>query len=103
MFLWWCEPPSFSSHCVPPYAILTLEQEKRSRLDHNFAVIEVDPTLCLAFFYSNQLMLVVLCCCCCRQSLAVAYWLLARMVLEMRGTLPKDTKWDVLPDIFMYR
>jgi hypothetical protein len=28
---------------------------------------------------------------------------LCRMVLEMRGTLTKEVKWDVLPDMFMYR
>jgi small subunit ribosomal protein SAe len=38
-----------------------------------------------------------------RNSLAVIYWLLCRMVLEMRGTITAENPWDVLPDMFLYR
>ncbi|CAN0365471.1 unnamed protein product, partial [Ascophyllum nodosum] len=31
------------------------------------------------------------------------YWLLAREVLRMRGTIDRQQPWDVLVDLFFYR
>ena len=30
-------------------------------------------------------------------------WFLAREVLRIRGTLPRNEPWDVMPDLFFYR
>eukprot|EP00823_Brevimastigomonas_motovehiculus_P009099 TRINITY_DN8781_c0_g1_i1.p1 TRINITY_DN8781_c0_g1~~TRINITY_DN8781_c0_g1_i1.p1 ORF type:complete len:291 (+),score=75.49 TRINITY_DN8781_c0_g1_i1:65-874(+) len=38
-----------------------------------------------------------------RKSVALMWWLLAREVLRMRGDLPRDQPWNVVPDLFMYR
>jgi len=36
-------------------------------------------------------------------SLGVIYWLLAREVLRLRGTIPRATPWEVMVDMFFYR
>lgn len=38
-----------------------------------------------------------------KHSLAVVYWLLAREVLRMRGTIMRQEPWDVMVDLFIYR
>jgi len=38
-----------------------------------------------------------------KHSLGLIYWLLAREVLYMRGTLSRATPWDVMVDLFFYR
>jgi len=38
-----------------------------------------------------------------KHSLGLIYWLLAREVLHMRGTLSRATPWDVMVDLFFYR
>ncbi|KAI4386913.1 hypothetical protein MLD38_004789 [Melastoma candidum] len=38
-----------------------------------------------------------------KHSIGCLFWLLARMVLQMRGTIPVGHKWDVMVDLFFYR
>jgi small subunit ribosomal protein SAe len=39
-----------------------------------------------------------------RHSIGLVWWLLAREVLRLRGTLPdRDAEWDVMPDMYFYR
>lgn len=38
-----------------------------------------------------------------KHSIAVMYWLLARMVLQMRGVVTPTNPWDVMVDLFFYR
>jgi len=38
-----------------------------------------------------------------KHSLGLIYWLLAREVLHLRGTLNRATPWDVMVDLFFYR
>lgn len=43
---------------------------------------------------------------CCQKgkhSIGVLYYLLARMVLQMRGTVTQSKPWDVMVDLFFYR
>lgn len=36
-------------------------------------------------------------------SIGLMWWLLAREVLRLRGTIARETKWDVVVDLFFYR
>ncbi|XP_042515719.1 40S ribosomal protein SA-like [Macadamia integrifolia] len=38
-----------------------------------------------------------------KHSIGCLFWLLARMVLQMRGTIHPGKKWDVMVDLFFYR
>ncbi|KAL0547146.1 hypothetical protein IC582_017072 [Cucumis melo] len=38
-----------------------------------------------------------------KHSIGCLFWLLARMVLQMRGTVRPGYKWDVMVDLFFYR
>ncbi|CAN0877762.1 40S ribosomal protein SA [Linum grandiflorum] len=38
-----------------------------------------------------------------RHSIGCLFWLLARMVLQMRGTIPQGHKWDIMVDLFFFR
>jgi len=38
-----------------------------------------------------------------KHSIGVLYWLLSRMVLQMRGSLQPGQPWDVVVDLFFYR
>ncbi|GAB4849994.1 hypothetical protein Ancab_029293 [Ancistrocladus abbreviatus] len=38
-----------------------------------------------------------------KHSIGCLFWLLARMVLQMRGTIRLGQKWDVMVDLFFYR
>eukprot|EP00244_Chara_vulgaris_P005998 TRINITY_DN22_c0_g1_i1.p1 TRINITY_DN22_c0_g1~~TRINITY_DN22_c0_g1_i1.p1 ORF type:complete len:339 (-),score=68.35 TRINITY_DN22_c0_g1_i1:382-1398(-) len=38
-----------------------------------------------------------------KHSIGCLYWLLARMVLQMRGTVTVERPWDVMVDLFFYR
>ena len=38
-----------------------------------------------------------------KHSIGVLYWLLARMVLQMRGQVSPQNPWDIVVDLFFYR
>ncbi|KAI8149216.1 ribosomal protein S2, flavodoxin-like domain-containing protein [Fennellomyces sp. T-0311] len=38
-----------------------------------------------------------------KHAIGLVYWLLARAVLRLRGTLDYETPWDVMVDMFFYR
>lgn len=38
-----------------------------------------------------------------KQSVAIMYWLLTREVLRLRGEISRKLKWDVVPDLFLFR
>ncbi|KAI3985248.1 hypothetical protein MKX01_039493 [Papaver californicum] len=38
-----------------------------------------------------------------KNSIGCLFWMLARMVLQMRGTILPGHKWDVMVDLFFYR
>jgi len=37
------------------------------------------------------------------QSIGLMWWLLCREVLNLRGTISRETKWEVMVDLFFYR
>jgi small subunit ribosomal protein SAe len=37
------------------------------------------------------------------ESVGLIYWLLAREILFLRGTIPRSQSWDVMVDLFFYR
>jgi len=38
-----------------------------------------------------------------RQAIGMMYWLLAREVLRMRGSIPRSVPWEIMVDLFFYR
>jgi small subunit ribosomal protein SAe len=38
-----------------------------------------------------------------KESIALMYWMLAREVMHLRGTLPRTQEWDVMVDSFFWR
>ncbi|KAL3835678.1 hypothetical protein ACJIZ3_010414 [Penstemon smallii] len=38
-----------------------------------------------------------------KHSIGCLFWLLGRMVLQMRGVIPPGHKWDIMVDLFFYR
>merc|ERR1712098_665047 len=37
------------------------------------------------------------------KAIGLMWWLLAREVLRLRGTISRDHPWDIMPDLFFYR
>jgi small subunit ribosomal protein SAe len=38
-----------------------------------------------------------------KHSIGLMYWLLAREILRMRGSIPRSAEWNVMVDLFFYR
>lgn len=38
-----------------------------------------------------------------QQSIGLMWWLLAREVLRLRGTISREHPWEIMPDLFFYR
>jgi len=38
-----------------------------------------------------------------KESLGLVWWLLAREVLRLRGTISRDHPWEIVPDLFFFR
>jgi len=38
-----------------------------------------------------------------KHSVGLVWWFLAREVLRLRGTIPRESEWDVMPDLYFYR
>jgi small subunit ribosomal protein SAe len=38
-----------------------------------------------------------------KHAIGLMWWLLAREVMRLRGTLPRDKSWEVMTDLFFYR
>jgi len=38
-----------------------------------------------------------------KESIGLVWWLLAREVLRLRGTISRDHPWEIVPDLFFYR
>ena len=38
-----------------------------------------------------------------KHAIGLAYWMLAREVLRLRGTLSRETPWNIMVDMFFYR
>jgi len=38
-----------------------------------------------------------------QQSIGLMWWLLAREVLRLRGTISREHAWEIMPDLFFYR
>lgn len=36
-------------------------------------------------------------------SVGLMWWMLAREVLRMRGTISREHPWEVMPDLYFYR
>jgi len=37
------------------------------------------------------------------QSIGLMWWMLAREVLRLRGNIPRESPWEVMPDLYFYR
>lgn len=36
-------------------------------------------------------------------SIGLIWWMLAREVLRLRGNVPRDSEWEIMPDLYFYR
>jgi len=79
-----------------------------TRLDHQ-PLIEASyvniPTIAFANTDSNLQYVDVAIPCnnAASQSIGLIYWLLCREVLRIKGKLPRNQEWDVMPDLFFWR
>lgn len=79
-----------------------------TRLDHQ-PLIEASyvniPTIAFANTDSNLQYVDVAIPCnnAASQSIGLIYWLLCREVLRIKGKIPRNQEWDVMPDLFFWR
>jgi len=101
-------PGTFTNHQQSNYLEPRLLIASDPRFDHQ-PIVEASyvnlPVISFANVHHNirGIDIVIPCNTQSKNSIACVYWLLAREVLRLRGSIARDQKWEVLLDMFIYR